>query len=51
MPGVRVEDLAPGAAARRTMPRSAVAGMGWAAYCEDTEGNAFVILKPDPAAK
>jgi predicted enzyme related to lactoylglutathione lyase len=34
-----------------TMPRFAVQGMGWAAYCEDTEGNMFGIFKPDPAAK
>jgi hypothetical protein len=33
------------------MPRSAVAGIGWVAYCRDTEGNMFGVFKSDPAAK
>ena len=33
------------------MPRFAVQGMGWIAYCQDTEGNTFGIFKPDSSAK
>jgi predicted enzyme related to lactoylglutathione lyase len=29
-------------------PKSAVPGVGWLAYCEDTEGNRFGIMQSDP---
>ena len=32
-------------------PKSAVPGVGWLAYCEDTEGNRFGIMQEDPEAK
>ncbi len=32
-------------------PRMAVPGVGWAAYCEDTEGNTFVLMQADPSAQ
>ncbi|MHA2163755.1 MAG: VOC family protein [Candidatus Thorarchaeota archaeon] len=32
-------------------PKSAVPGVGWMAYCEDTEGNLFGIMQNDPNAK
>lgn len=31
-------------------PKSAVPGVGWLAYCQDTEGNTFGIMQSDPAA-
>jgi predicted enzyme related to lactoylglutathione lyase len=31
-------------------PKSAVPGVGWLAYCEDTEGNRFGIMQEDPKA-
>lgn len=33
------------------MPKSAVEGIGYVAYCEDTEGNVFGIMQFDPSAK
>jgi len=33
-----------------TVPKMPVAGIGWLAYCADTEGNAFGLLQPDPKA-
>lgn len=32
-------------------PKSAVPGVGWLAYCQDTEGNTFGIMQSDPAAQ
>jgi predicted enzyme related to lactoylglutathione lyase len=32
-------------------PKSAIPGIGWIVYCEDTEGNAFSIMQDDPEAK
>ncbi len=32
-------------------PRMAIPGIGWLAYANDTEGNTFGILQPDPAAQ
>jgi hypothetical protein len=32
-------------------PKAAVQGVGWLAYCEDTEGNTFGIMQDDPNAK
>ena len=31
-------------------PKSAVPGVGWLAYCQDTEGNTFGIMQSDTAA-
>ena len=33
------------------MPKMAIPGVGYQAYCLDTEGNLFGIHKPDAAAK
>ena len=32
-------------------PKQAVPGVGWMAYCQDTEGNTFGIMQEDPSAK
>ena len=32
------------------MAKTAVAGVGWLAYCKDTEGNTFGMLQSDPNA-
>jgi predicted enzyme related to lactoylglutathione lyase len=32
------------------MPRMPVLGVGWLAYCKDTEGNIFGALEPDATA-
>ena len=32
-------------------PKSAVPGIGWLAYCQDTEGNTFGLMQDDPTAK
>ena len=33
------------------VPKVAVPGMGWLAYCQDTEGNVFGIMQADRTAK
>jgi predicted enzyme related to lactoylglutathione lyase len=33
------------------MPKMAVPGVGWMAYCKDTEGNTFGLMQADPNAK
>jgi predicted enzyme related to lactoylglutathione lyase len=33
------------------VPKMAVPGVGWVAYCADTEGNVFGIMEEDPTAK
>ena len=33
------------------MPKSVIPGIGYFAYCQDTESNTFGILQPDSAAK
>lgn len=33
------------------VPKMPVPGIGYLAYCLDTEGNMFGIMQPDPAAK
>ena len=35
---------------RILMPRMAIPGVGWLAYCQDTEGNAFGVMQADPKA-
>ena len=32
------------------LPKMAVPGVGWLAYCKDTEGNIFGMLQADPNA-
>lgn len=32
------------------VPRMPIPGVGWLAYCKDTEGHIFGIMQPDPAA-
>jgi predicted enzyme related to lactoylglutathione lyase len=32
-------------------PKMAIPGIGWFAYCADTEGNGFGIMQPDSNAK
>jgi predicted enzyme related to lactoylglutathione lyase len=32
-------------------PKGAIPGVGYHAYCRDTEGNVFGILQGDPSAK
>lgn len=32
-------------------PKSAVPGVGWLAYCQDTEGNRFGLMQDDPTAQ
>lgn len=33
------------------VPGMPISGVGWLAYCKDTEGNIFGIMQNDPAAK
>jgi predicted enzyme related to lactoylglutathione lyase len=33
------------------LPKMPIPGMGWLAYCKDTEGNIFGMMQPDPTAK
>ena len=33
------------------MPKQAVPGVGWLAYCKDTENNIFGMMQSDPHAK
>jgi predicted enzyme related to lactoylglutathione lyase len=33
-----------------SVPKMAVPGIGWLAYCQDTEGNTFGIMQADPSA-
>jgi len=33
------------------LPKMAVPGVGWLAYCKDTEGHIFGMMQPDKAAK
>jgi predicted enzyme related to lactoylglutathione lyase len=33
------------------MPKEAIPGVGWLAYCLDTEGNCFGLMQPDTEAK
>ncbi len=34
-----------------TVPRQVIQGIGYIAYCADTEGNLFGVLQPDTSAK
>jgi predicted enzyme related to lactoylglutathione lyase len=33
------------------LPKMPIPGIGWLAYCKDTEGNIFGMMQPDPTAK
>ncbi|GAA5170418.1 MULTISPECIES: VOC family protein [Amycolatopsis] len=33
------------------VPKTALPGIGWLAYCKDTEGNLFGLLENDPSAE
>lgn len=33
------------------VPRTSIEGIGWIAYCTDTESNMFGLLEPDTAAR
>jgi len=33
------------------LPKMPVPGVGWLAYCKDTEGNIFGMMQSDPSAK
>ncbi len=33
------------------LPKMPIPGMGWLAYCKDTEGNIFGMMQEDPTAK
>jgi len=33
------------------LPKMPVPGIGWLAYCKDTEGHIFGMMQPDPNAK
>jgi predicted enzyme related to lactoylglutathione lyase len=33
------------------LPRMAIPGVGWLAYCKDTESNMFGMMQPDAGAK
>ena len=35
---------------RVVLPKMAVPGVGWLAYCTDTESNTFGMMQPDPSA-
>lgn len=34
-----------------TRPKHPIPGVGWLAYCADTEGNQFGLMQDDPSAK
>jgi predicted enzyme related to lactoylglutathione lyase len=33
------------------VPKMPIPGVGWLAYCKDTEGHIFGMMQPDPGAK
>lgn len=39
------------AGATVALPKQAIPGVGWLAYCKDTEGNVFGMMQSDPGAK
>lgn len=39
------------AGGKLAMPKSPIPGVGYFAYCEDTEGNVFGVMQPDAGAK
>ena len=53
---MKVETIEKGVAAvqaaggRQVVPKVAVPGMGWSAYCKDPDGNIFGLWQDDPKA-
>jgi len=41
----------PAAGGEVVVPRRAIPGVGWNAYCKDTEGSIFGVFQADPSAK
>ncbi len=39
------------AGGQNILPKMAIRGVGWLAYCKDTEGNIFGVMNSDPAAR
>jgi len=40
-----------GAGGTVVVPKRALVGVGWSAYCKDTEGNIFGLSQTDPQAR
>ena len=36
---------------RCVLPKMPIPGVGWLAYCKDTEGHIFGMMQPDPGAR
>jgi predicted enzyme related to lactoylglutathione lyase len=36
---------------KAVVPKTAIPGIGWFAYCQDTEGNVFGIMQEDSSAR
>jgi hypothetical protein len=36
---------------KQLSPKTTIPGVGYHAYCQDTEGNVFGIMQDDPSAK
>ena len=47
----RAVNEAVAAGGRNVMPKTPIPGVGYFAYCEDTEGNLFGVMQMDPNAK
>jgi predicted enzyme related to lactoylglutathione lyase len=47
----RTLDIVVKAGGKVVHPKGAVPGVGWAAYCTDSEGNLFGLMQGDPSAK
>jgi predicted enzyme related to lactoylglutathione lyase len=39
------------AGGQNVVPKMPIPGVGWLAYCKDTEGNIFGVMQEDPSAK
>jgi predicted enzyme related to lactoylglutathione lyase len=40
----------PDAGGEPALPKTPLPGMGWLAYCKDTDGNLFGVMAEDPSA-
>lgn len=40
-----------GSGGKVVVPKAPIPGVGWLMYAQDTEGNLFGMMQPDPAAK
>jgi predicted enzyme related to lactoylglutathione lyase len=47
----RTLEMVAKAGGKAIRPKMAVPGIGWAAYCTDTEGNFFGLMQADSSAK